>query len=78
MVRLPIDNSDHFCQWLLEEFSHEGNTVMLAPSTGFYVTPGAGRDEVRIAYVLEPEELRKAVRCLSAALACYPGLCVSK
>lgn len=72
-VRLPIDDSDRFCQWLLESFDHQGKTVMLAPATGFYSTPGAGRDEVRIAYVLKRERLVHAMQCLAAALEVYPG-----
>ncbi|MBX3419824.1 MAG: pyridoxal phosphate-dependent aminotransferase [Pirellulaceae bacterium] len=68
MVRLPVEDSDQFCQWLLEDFEHEGATVMLAPGSGFYATPGLGRDEVRIAYVLNADDLRAAVRCLGAAL----------
>jgi len=72
-VRLPIDDSDKFSQWLLEEFSHEGATVMLAPATGFYATPGLGRDEVRIAYVLKCEDLRAAMAVLREALKVYPG-----
>jgi aspartate aminotransferase len=72
-VRLPIDDSDRFCQWLLESFNHNGKTVMLAPATGFYSTPGAGIDEVRIAYVLRAERLEQAMDVLEAALAVYPG-----
>lgn len=72
-VRLPIDDSDRFCQWLLDSFTHEGKTVMLAPATGFYSTPGAGRDEVRIAYVLNRDRLVAAMDCLAAALEVYPG-----
>lgn len=72
-VRLPIDNSDRFCQWLLESFSHDGKTVMLAPATGFYSTAGAGTDEVRIAYVLNRDRLGQAMQCLKGALAAYPG-----
>lgn len=68
MVRLPVEDTDVFCQWLLEEFQHEGATVMLAPGSGFYATPGMGRDEARIAYVLKSDDLRAAVRCLGAAL----------
>ncbi|MEX2244042.1 MAG: pyridoxal phosphate-dependent aminotransferase [Fimbriimonadaceae bacterium] len=75
-VRLPIDDSDKFCEWLLSEFSHEGHTVMFAPATGFYETKGLGKDEVRIAYVLNCEELGKAMDCLEAALAAYPGTLV--
>lgn len=73
MARLPIDDSDRFCQWLLESFSHEGQTVMLAPATGFYGTAGLGKNEVRLAYVLNLEALNKAMDCLEAALQQYPG-----
>ena len=73
MVRLPVDDSDKFCQWILEEFSHDGATVMMAPGGGFYATPGLGNDEVRIAYVLNKDELARAMDCLAAALAVYPG-----
>lgn len=77
-VRLPIDDSDIFCQWLLEVFAHENQTVMLAPGTGFYATAGLGKDEVRIAYVLKKEDLEKAMDCLEAALKMYPGKTVKK
>ena len=70
-VQLPIDDADRFCQWLLESYSHDNQTVMLAPGTGFYVTPGMGRQEVRIAYVLEENELEKAMICLEGALKAY-------
>lgn len=73
MARLPIDDADRFCQWMLEEFSHEGSTVMMAPGTGFYATKGQGRQEVRLAYVLEADALRNAVECLAEALKVYPG-----
>ena len=73
IARLPIDNSDKFCQWLLESFQHDGKTVMLAPATGFYSTPGAGTNEVRLAYVLNKEELKNAMICLQEALKVYPG-----
>ena len=73
IARLPIDNADKFCQWLLESFNFENQTVMLAPATGFYSTPGAGTDEVRIAYVLKKEDLKNAMICLEKALAEYPG-----
>jgi aspartate aminotransferase len=73
MARLPIDDSDLFCQWLLESFSHNGETVMLAPATGFYGTAGLGKNEVRLAYVLNLESLNKAMDCLEAALKVYPG-----
>ncbi len=72
-VRLPIDDSDKFCQWLLEDFEYENQTVMLAPMTGFYATPGLGKDEVRIGYVLNVEALEKAMVCLAEALKVYPG-----
>lgn len=73
MVRLPIDDADAFCRWLLESFRLEGQTVMLAPGTGFYATPGGGKDEVRIAYVLRREDLSAAMDCLERALREYPG-----
>jgi aspartate aminotransferase len=73
MARLPIDDSDKFCQWLLESFSHDGQTVMLAPATGFYATPGLGKQEVRLAYVLNRDDIARAMECLSKALAVYPG-----
>ena len=72
-VKLPIDNSDKFAQWLLEEFSHEGQTVMVAPATGFYSTQGLGLNEVRIAYVLKKDDIIAAVKCLEEALKVYPG-----
>ncbi len=78
IARLPIDNADKFCQWLLESFSHDGQTVMLAPATGFYSTPGAGNDEVRIAYVLNLGDLRNAMICLGEALKVYPGRVLKK
>lgn len=73
IAKLPIDNSDKFCQWLLEDFDFEGETVMLAPATGFYATKGLGEQEVRLAYVLNKESLIKAVKCLEEALKVYPG-----
>lgn len=72
-ARLPVDDSDIFCQWLLESFSFEGQTVMLAPASGFYSTPGAGKNEVRISYVLNVEDLKKAMKCIDEALKVYPG-----
>jgi aspartate aminotransferase len=74
MAKLPIDDADKFCQWLLEEFAFENQTVMLAPATGFYGTPGLGKQEVRLAYVLNLEDINKAMDCLEAALKTYPGL----
>ncbi len=71
VVRLPIDDSDKFCQWMLESFSYKGQTVMMAPATGFYSTPGAGKNEVRIAYVLKKEDLAAAMECLEQALQEY-------
>jgi aspartate aminotransferase len=73
MARLPIDDADRFCQWLLEEFSFEGQTVMLAPATGFYGTEGLGKQEVRLAYVLNSNDLAKAMDCLAVAIKVYPG-----
>jgi len=73
MARLPIDDSDRFAQWLLESFEFEGQTVMVAPATGFYAAPERGRQQVRMAYVLNKESLRAAVRCLEEALKVYPG-----
>ena len=73
VARLPIDDSDIFCQWLLESFDHNGETVMLAPATGFYSTPGKGKDEIRISYVLKVEDLKGAMVCLEEALKVYPG-----
>lgn len=72
-ARFPITDSEDFCRWLLEDFEHEGGTVMLAPGPGFYATPGLGRDECRIAYVLNVEDLERAMDCLAAALVVYPG-----
>lgn len=73
VAELPIDDSDRFCQWLLESFSHKGHTVMMAPATGFYAEPATGRKQVRLAYVLEQQQLRLAVECLREALSTYPG-----
>lgn len=73
VARLPVDDADEFCRWCLEEFEYEGQTVFMAPASGFYTTPGLGHDEVRLAYVLEKEELRKAMVVLRHALEAYPG-----
>jgi aspartate aminotransferase len=73
MAQLPIDDSDKFCQWLLESFSYNNKTVMLAPATGFYGTPGLGKNEVRLAYVLNLKDLGQAMDCLEKALQEYPG-----
>ena len=74
MAKLPIDDADKFCQWLLEDFTFENQTVMLAPATGFYGTPGLGKQEVRLAYVLNLHDINRAMDCLEAALKVYPGL----
>ena len=73
VVKLPIDDSDRFAQWLLEDFSYKNRTVMVAPATGFYFTPGAGKNEVRVAYVLKIDDLRDAMETLAEALKVYPG-----
>lgn len=73
VVKLPIDDSDKFAQWLLDSFEYNNETVMLAPATGFYSTSGYGKNEVRIAYVLKIEDLKNAMKCLEVALKQYPG-----
>jgi len=73
IARLPIDDADIFCQWLLESFAFNNKTVMLAPATGFYSTPGLGRNEVRLAYVLNTDAINLAMDCLEKALEAYPG-----
>ncbi len=73
VARLPVDDAEKFCAWCLEEFSLDGETVFMAPAAGFYTTPGLGRDEVRMAYVLDRKELASAMRVLRAALEAYPG-----
>ena len=73
VAKFPVDDAEKFCQWLLEDFSHEGQTVMMAPANGFYATKGAGLQEARIAYVLNQEDLKNAVICLEKALEVYPG-----
>jgi len=73
VAKLPIDNADKFCQWILEEFSYNNETVMMAPATGFYSTEGAGTNEVRLAYVLNQNDLKSALTCLEKALEVYPG-----
>ena len=73
MAKLPIDDSDKFCQWLLESFNYNNQTVMLAPATGFYSTPGLGRNEVRLAYVINVTAINAAMDCLEKALEEYPG-----
>ena len=73
IAKIPVDDADRFCQWMLEEFEHEGETVMMAPASGFYATKGLGRDEVRIAYVLNCDALERAMKALAAGLVAYPG-----
>jgi len=73
IARLPIDDGDRFCQWLLESFSYNNQTVMLAPASGFYETKGLGKNEVRLAYVINNEDIDQAMDCLEEALKAYPG-----
>ena len=73
VAKLPVDDCEKFCRWCLEEFSYDGETVMMAPAAGFYTTPGAGYNEVRIAYVLKKEDLKRALMILRKALEVYPG-----
>lgn len=73
VAKLPVDDAEKFCIWCLSEFQYEGATVMMAPASGFYTEPGEGRQEVRIAYVLNKEDLAKALVCLEKALEAYPG-----
>ncbi len=73
VVKLPVDDSDKFAQWLLEDFEYKNQTVMIAPASGFYSTPGYGKDEARIAYVLKIEDLKNAIETLEEALKVYPG-----
>ena len=73
VARLPVDDAEKFCAWCLSDFNYEGQTVMMAPAAGFYTTPGAGKDEVRLAYVLKKEDLNRALVVLKKALEAYPG-----
>jgi len=73
MARLPVSDTDDFCRWMLEEFSHEGASVMMAPGNGFYFSEGMGKNEVRIAYVLNQDDLGKALTCLEKGLEAYSG-----
>jgi aspartate aminotransferase len=73
IAKLPIDDGDRFCQWLLESFSYQGQTVMLAPASGFYETKGLGKHEVRLAYVINNDDINAAMDCLQEALKVYPG-----
>ncbi|HQU94560.1 MAG TPA: pyridoxal phosphate-dependent aminotransferase, partial [Saprospiraceae bacterium] len=72
IAEFPVEDTEHFCQWLLESFEYEGNTVMMAPLSGFYATPGLGKKEARLAYVLDRKEIEMAVKCLEKALEVYP------
>lgn len=74
VAKLPVDDADKFCEWCLSDFSYEGETVMMAPASGFYSTPGMGRDQVRIAYVLKKEDLQRALFILEKALEAYNNL----
>lgn len=73
VAKLPVDDSDKFCAWCLSDFEYEGQTVFMAPASGFYTTPGSGINEVRIAYVLKKEDLTRALFILQKALEVYPG-----
>ena len=73
IAQLPVDDAEKFSQWLLEDFDLNGETVMVAPATGFYSTPKTGINQVRIAYVLNKDSLQKAINCLESALKIYPG-----
>lgn len=73
VIGLPVNDADDFCQWLLESFDYQGQTVMLAPASGFYATPGLGKNQARIAYVLKRDDLRNALTCLEQAIKVYPG-----
>ena len=73
VVSLPVDDADKFCEWCLKEFSYEGATIFMAPASGFYTTPGMGKNEVRMAYILKKEDLAKALKVLAEALKAYPG-----
>jgi len=73
VAKLPVDDADKFCQWVLSDFSYKNQTLMMAPASGFYITPGKGKKEVRLAYVLNIEDLSKALETLEKALEAYPG-----
>jgi aspartate aminotransferase len=73
VAKLPVDDADKFCQWVLSDFRYENQTVMMAPASGFYITPGKGKNEVRLAYVLNISDLTKALEVLRKALEVYPG-----
>ena len=71
VAKLPVDDAEKFCAWCLRDFEYEGQTIMMAPASGFYTTPGLGKDEVRLAYVLKKEDLAKALLVLRKALEEY-------
>jgi aspartate aminotransferase len=73
IAQLPVDNAERFAQWLLSAFDHEGKTLMVAPAEGFYATPGMGQNQIRLAYVLDSEKLKKCVELIAIALKTYPG-----
>jgi len=73
MAKLPVEDSDDFCKWLLTDFRKDNATIMLAPGSGFYTTPGLGKNEIRLAYVLNENDINAAMDCLSAALQTYPN-----
>ena len=73
VAKLPVDDAEKFCAWCLTDFQYEGETVMMAPAAGFYTTPGAGRNQVRIAYVLNKADLQRALVVLRKAIEAYPG-----
>lgn len=73
MAKLPVDDSDEFCKWCLNEFEYEGQTIFLSPGSGFYTTPGLGKNQVRIAYAINKEDISKALTVLQKALEAYPG-----
>ncbi|MDB5012413.1 MAG: aspartate aminotransferase [Daejeonella sp.] len=78
VARFPIDDAEVFCQWILEKFEYNNQTVMMAPASGFYSTPGAGKNEIRLAYVINKDDLKTAVICLEKALQEYPGRVIMK
>jgi aspartate aminotransferase len=73
VAKLPVDDAERFCEWCLTDFEYEGATVMMAPAAGFYTKPGVGKDQVRIAYVLNKADLAKSLEVLKKALEVYPG-----
>jgi aspartate aminotransferase len=73
MVKLPVDDAEKFCEWMLKDFQYQGQTVMFAPGAGFYSAPGLGKQEIRLAYVINIEQLKYAMKCLEIGLKAYPG-----